>query len=91
MCIDAAGMLWIALFNGASVIRVDPKTGKLLQQIPIPAKQITSVAFGGPNLDILYVVCASILSERQNPNAGCLYQITGLGVKGLPGVSVKLS
>lgn len=56
-------------------------------EIPIPAKQVTAVAFGGPNLDILYVVTASIYDE-ETESSGCLYKVTGLGVQGFPGVKV---
>lgn len=92
MCIDSEGMLWVAVFEGdAAVIRINPKSRKLLKSIKLPqAEQITSVAFGGPNLDVLYVTSASSRGEAKNINAGKLYQITGLGVKGLPGVPVKL-
>lgn len=52
--------------------------------------EITSVAFGGPNLDILYVTTASDNGQIQ-PGAGYLYQITGLGTVGKPGVKVTLN
>lgn len=58
------------------------------------AKNITSVAFGGPNLDILYVTSARIgLNENQlkeQLHAGYLFAIKGLGVCGFPANSFKL-
>lgn len=60
-------------------------------EIPIPAKQITSVAFGGPDMDILYVTTAATTrDEEQPPLAGHLFKVTGLGAKGLPGVKVRV-
>lgn len=60
-------------------------------EIPIPAKQITSVAFGGPDMDILYVTTAATArDEQQPPLAGHLFKVTGLGTKGLPGVKVRV-
>lgn len=57
----------------------------------IPAEQITSAAFGGPNLDILYVTSAKKeFKSKQPPPAGGLFKITGLGVKGTKMYSVKL-
>lgn len=73
---------------------MDPESGKLLGHIEIPALQVTSVAFGGPQLDELYVTTASIsLSEEQlkkYPGSGNTYRVTGVGVKGYPGQTVKL-
>lgn len=67
------------------------RQGKILLEIPIPAKQVTSAAFGGPNLDILYVTTAATDRDgEQPPLAGHLFAITGLGVKGLPGVKVRV-
>jgi sugar lactone lactonase YvrE len=67
------------------VIQVDPKNGKLLRKVDMPVKKITSVAFGGPDLDILYVTSAN----ENNSNSGCLFSIKGLGVKGFPSHNFK--
>ena len=63
--------------------------GKTLQKIEIPAKQTTSVCWGGPRLDELYVTCARVhLTEEefraQQPLAGSLFKVTGTGSKGRP-------
>lgn len=100
MTIDTAGNLYVACFGGAKVIKVDPKKAKVVMEIPIPAKQVTSVAFGGPNLDILYVTTASapitaekigiLPGDKPYEHAGNLFKVTGLGAKGFPGVKVNL-
>lgn len=73
---------------------MDPVNGKLLRRIEMPAPQVTSVAFGGPQLDELYVTSANIfLSKEQQekyPASGAVFQVTGLGVKGYSGQHVKL-
>ena len=59
--------------------------GKTLQKVDIPAKQTTSVCWGGKNLDELYVTSARILSDeefRKQPLAGSVFKVTGLGAKG---------
>ena len=65
---------------------MDPKTGKLLQKIEMPAKQVTSVAFGGPNLDVLFVTTArQKLTEedlKSQPKAGAVFAVKGLGISG---------
>lgn len=56
-----------------------------------PAKQVTSMAFGGPNLDILYVTTAATNRDgEQPPLSGHLFKVTGLNAKGFPGVEVRL-
>ena len=49
MCVDADGNLWVAHVGGRRVVKLSP-TGDELDQIPVPAKAVTSVAFGGPDL-----------------------------------------
>ena len=55
MTIDRDDNLWVALYSGSAVIKVDPKTGYLLQIVAIPAEAVTSVIWGGQNLDVLYI------------------------------------
>jgi sugar lactone lactonase YvrE len=58
MTSDMDGNLWIAMWSGAQVARWDPQTGTLLEQIPLPAKLVTSCVFGGENLNELYITSA---------------------------------
>uniref|UniRef100_A0A6P7FQY7 Regucalcin n=1 Tax=Diabrotica virgifera virgifera TaxID=50390 RepID=A0A6P7FQY7_DIAVI len=86
MTIDTEDNLYIALYGGGSVIKVDPATGELLKVIAIPARDVTSVMWGGPNLDILFVTTSNINlspSEKiQYPAAGSVFAVTGLNAKG---------
>jgi gluconolactonase len=87
MTIDSDENLWIAVFAGAKVIKVDPRKGKKIGQIDFPTKNMTSVAFGGPNLDILYATSAEhFLSKEElvaQPSAGALFEVRNVGAKGL--------
>lgn len=57
--------------------------------INLPATQITSLTFGGPDLDILYVTTAD--KDGKQPEAsGYLYKVTGLSAKGYAGVDLEL-
>ena len=58
MTSDIQGNLWIAMWGGAQVTRWNPHTGRLLEQIPLPARQITSCVFGGRDLNELYITSA---------------------------------
>jgi len=90
MTIDTEGNLYVATWGGSKVLKVNPESGKILLEIDIPAKQVTSVAFGGPNLDILYVTTAATTRDsEQPPLAGHLFKVTGLNATGLPGVQVR--
>lgn len=51
--------------------------------------QITSVAFGGPKLDIIFVTTAAKGNQSSAAEAGYLYQIIGAGV-GLPAIKVNV-
>lgn len=88
MTIDTEGKLWVACFAGSRVLRIDPETSKLLQQVEFPAQNITSCCFGGSGYEDLYVTSAwRGLSEEQlkaQPKAGAVFKVTGLGVKGFP-------
>ncbi|XP_045536032.1 regucalcin-like [Papilio machaon] len=104
MTIDTDGNLWVALmqsskvnillmdFNNCYVIKIEGETGKLLQKVTIPTNEVTSVAFGGPNLDILYVTTANTRCKKNEPAWGAaLYEVTGLGVRGHPSTKVKIN
>lgn len=59
MTVDAEGGVWVAMVAGpGEVVRFKPD-GALDRRIKIPAKTITSVAFGGPDMRDLYVVTAN--------------------------------
>jgi sugar lactone lactonase YvrE len=87
MTIDSEGMLWVCLWQGGKVSRWDPVEGKLLQAVDLPASNVTSCAFGGENLDQLYITTARIgMDEEQlkeQPLAGGLFR-ADVGMTGLP-------
>ena len=79
MAIDSEGMLWVAHYGGSCVSRWNPNTAQLLLKIDLPVTQVTACAFGGPNLDILFITSAAqeldaAELERQ-PLAGGLFSI----------------
>ena len=86
MTIDAGGKLWVAMWGGHAVCQYDPVSGELLQRIEVPAKNVTSCAFGGPRLDVLYITTASEgmneAGKKDYPLAGGLFQVVP-GVKGI--------
>ena len=83
--VDAEGCLWNAEFNGWRVVRYAPD-GRIDRVIEVPTHRPTCCAFGGPNLDILYITTASQQMSAdelaQQPLAGALLAVD-VGVRGL--------
>ena len=65
MTIDAEGHLWVALWDGGRVLRVDPTAGRAVDEIRMPVSRPTSCAFGGRDLDELFITSASNLPAAQ--------------------------
>ena len=58
LTVDAAGDLWVAIYGGGRVQRYSPD-GELREELLVPAEQTTCCAFGGPELNLLYVTTAT--------------------------------
>ena len=86
MTIDADGNLWVALWGGGIVGKFNPLTGELLQKVKVPAPNVSSCAFGGKNLDTLYITTArQWMNEEQLkkfPFSGGLFKVHP-GVRGV--------
>lgn len=87
LTVDSEGFIWSARWGGWKICRYDP-AGKIERELKVPAARVTSVVFGGPNLDELYITCARIgfdeaELERTQPHAGSIFRAHP-GVKGLP-------
>ena len=84
--VDAEGYLWSALVFGGRILRFAPD-GKLDRVVEFPVRNLTSVMFGGPDLDILFVTTMGRpmwgIPQKERDKGG-LFAITGLGVQGLP-------
>ena len=84
--VDAEGFVWCAHMFGGKVSRFAPDGG-VERTIELPVPQVTSCAFGGPDLATLYITTASLRMDRaalaEQPLAGALFAIDP-GVRGLP-------
>jgi sugar lactone lactonase YvrE len=85
--VDGEGHLWVALVQSGQIGRVSPG-GEVVATIDLPVEYPSCPAFGGTNMDTLFVTSIKdsgtgrMVSSRQN--AGALFAITGLGVRGIP-------
>ena len=79
MTSDSEGNLWIAIWGGAQVAKWNPKTGKLLEQISVPALQTSSCVFGGKDMNELYITSARKEMSGENikkyPLSGGLFRV----------------
>ena len=57
MTIDEEGFLWVAFYGDYCVRRISPK-GDIVMKIDLPVSNITSCAFGGKNLETLFITSA---------------------------------
>ncbi|MBO0904817.1 SMP-30/gluconolactonase/LRE family protein [Jiella sonneratiae] len=85
--VDSEGCLWNALVYAGKLVRYTPD-GAVDRVIDMPVKKVTSVMFGGPKLDILYVTSMAKPPLPRFPGdgvmRGSLFAIHGLGITGVP-------
>ena len=83
MALDAEGGLWVAIHRGRAVHRYTPE-GNLDEVVELPPSQVTACAFGGANLDQLYITTSrENLPDGAEPQAGAIFHLAP-GVRGLP-------
>jgi sugar lactone lactonase YvrE len=83
---DSEGCLWNCRFGGSAIVRVAPD-GKIDRIIEMPVNNITTCAFGGPDLRTLYVTTAALRSDKRL--AGSLFALDA-GVAGTPAFRAKV-
>jgi sugar lactone lactonase YvrE len=76
LTIDADGGVWVAIFGGGELRRYTPD-GRLDRVVSLPVSQVTSAAFGGPDLGVLYITTAhenfTPADLRSQPHAGDIF------------------
>ena len=94
--VDAEGCVWTAELRTGELVRRTPD-GEEERRVGMPVKNITSVMFGGDNLDEIYVTSmaridhpgadahdAFVVENHPQFGAGSLFKVTGLGIQGVP-------
>jgi len=84
--VDADGFVWSVSVYEGKLARFSPD-GKLDRVVGLPVESTTSLSFGGPDLDIAYVTSMARAIRGMKPKereAGALFAVHGLGVRGLP-------
>ncbi len=85
MTVDSEGYLWVCFWDGWCLRRLSPD-GHIVERIAMPVQRPTSCAFGGPDLDRLYVTSARKGFDQDalamQPCAGGLF-LVDTGVRGV--------
>jgi sugar lactone lactonase YvrE len=69
--VDSEGYLWNCRFGGSCIVRVTPD-GTVDRVIEMPVRNITTCAFGGPELRTLHITTAAMLTSASDRLAGSL-------------------
>lgn len=90
--IDSEGRYWSALWGGGRLAVYSPN-GNCLSQFALPAPQPTCLAFGGPNMNLIFVTSAREGLDQKAlgsyPNSGSLF-VLRTNVRGLPEYRYRL-
>jgi gluconolactonase len=84
LAVDAEGYVWVAAYGGSCVSRFAPD-GKLERHVEVPAREVTSVCFGGDDPSDLYIATAD---NTDTPSLrGCVFRTRAPS----PGLTVPLA
>lgn len=76
--VDAEGCLWVAMYEGARLVRLSP-SGALLGEVRLPVRCPTMPTFGGADLRTLYITSARdgrpAEELAREPWAGCVLKL----------------
>nr|CAA9210589.1 hypothetical protein AVDCRST_MAG63-1515 [uncultured Armatimonadetes bacterium] len=76
MAVDGEGFVWSARFRGSAILKHAPDDGRVLDRITLPAAKVTSLFFGGLELETLYVTTAGGGEPDSADVDGTLFQVT---------------
>lgn len=84
-CVDAEGGVWNAEWEGHRVVRVAPD-GTIDRIIDVPVWKPTCCAFGGPDLDTLFITTSRLMSDeaalKKEPESGGVFAVKP-GIRGV--------
>lgn len=87
MTSDTQGNLWVAMWGGAQITKWNPNMGELLEKISVPALQPSCCAFGGKNMNELFITSARKDMDdeqlKKYPLSGGLFKAI-TNVEGMP-------
>ena len=83
LTVDAEGNLWSARWDGGHLFRYTPEGTQVLS-IPLPAKKVTSVTFGGSDYTQMFITTAGGNNRSsEGAGAGAIFQLDS-SIQGMP-------
>jgi D-xylonolactonase len=84
MTVDADGRIWTAVWEGGAVLCL-AEDGTRLGRIPLPARRVSSLTFGGADYAEMYVTTGGGQDRATyGSGAGALFRVRVPGVRGVP-------
>jgi D-xylonolactonase len=87
MTVDANGHIWSARWDGFAIVHHAPD-GSVVERIPFPVAEVSSLCFGGPQLDQFFVTTAGGQAGASTED-GAIFQMPA-GVRGHPGFKSRI-
>lgn len=81
LVVDRSGAVWSAQYGGSCLLKLDAADGRIVDRIALPISRVTSLTFGGPTLEVMYVTTAGGKTDSDTAD-GTLYAVTGTGASG---------
>lgn len=82
LVVDGEGFVWSARNGTGLITRHDPRNGEVVFTVKLPVPRVTSLCFGGQDLDRFYVTTGGAARPGALPEEGTLYELRGIGVRG---------
>ena len=81
LCIDSTGNIWVAHWDGNRIESRSGRDGSLLATVEVPAKNVTSCCFCGPELKDLFITTSGdgLTGEHDGKLFICRTDVKGLG------------
>lgn len=83
MAMDQLGRLWVAVSGGGCVLCIDPATSSEVYRLHVPCSKPTACAFGGQQLDLLYITSRNEAPDERGAQGGLYVARAPEGVRGM--------
>lgn len=83
MCVDAAGNVWTACWGAGCILEISPES-KVAGCLAVPARNVSSVAFGGKGLQSMFITSSTCFLEEIAEHDGRCYYMEKCSVAGKP-------
>jgi len=88
LTVDTDGGIWVAMAKGGAAVRRFTPDGAADLVVELPVPNVTSISFGGAELDDLYITTSQLRLSAADlakfPLSGCVFRVADIGWRGLP-------